>query len=273
MSDAILLVGCGRMGKALLAGWLDQGIAGSRIMVVEPHPVVSEMPQFLDRGVSIVGSANDLDPGENPAVILLAVKPQAIGCIVPLYQRFVDGDPVFLSIAAGCTLSQLESLLGDTVAIVRSMPNTPAAIRQGITVACANRRTSSHQRLLCHGLLEAVGEVVWIDNENLMDAITAVSGSGPAYLFLLAEELAAAGVAAGLPNDLADRLARSTIAGAGALLASSPFSPSELRNAVTSPGGTTEAALQYLMAPDGLRALLTKAVQSATDRSRSLSRQ
>lgn len=259
------------MGKALVAGWLDQGIPGSTVTVIEPSPLGPEIPGFLDRGVSIVESIDNLNLKTDPAVILLAVKPQAIDAALLPYRRFASGDAVFLSIAAGRTLSSLEALVGKTAAIVRSMPNTPAAIRRGITVACANMSVSGRQRALCHKLLEAVGEVVWIEDETLMDVVTAVSGSGPAYLFLLAEELAAAGVAAGLPDDLAAHLARSTITGAGALLASSPLSPCELRNAVTSPGGTTEAALESLMGTDGLGMLMTKAVHSAAKRSRSLS--
>lgn len=259
------------MGKALLAGWLDQGIPGSTITVVEPQPVRPEPIGFLDRGVRFAESVDGLPSSTSPAVILLAIKPQAVDSVVPLYRRFVRHAPVFLSIAAGRTLSSLETLLGERTAIVRSMPNTPAAIRRGITVACTNKYTLSSQRALCHRLMEAVGEVLWIEDEYLMDAVTAVSGSGPAYLFLLTEELAAAGIEAGLPEDLARRLARSTIIGASALLASSHLSPSELRSAVTSPGGTTEAALERLMGPQGLGALMTMAVRAATDRSRTLS--
>lgn len=271
MSNTILLVGCGRMGSALLTGWLDRGMPGSAVNVVEPQPPGPVMAGFLERGVSLVGSTDALNPTIKPDVILFAVKPQTIDGIVPIYQRFIQSAPAFLSVVAGRKISSLESLLGKTAAVVRCMPNTPAAIRLGVTVACANERTSSDQRALCNSLLEAVGEVVWIENENLMDAVTAVSGSGPAYLFLLAEDLAAAGVAAGLPKDLAERLARLTLTGAGALLASSPLSPSELRRNVTSPGGTTEAAMEILMGPDGLRNLMTAAVQSAVARSRRLS--
>ena len=259
------------MGSALLAGWLDQGLPGSAVKVVEPHRSAPVMAGFLERGVSIIGSVEALDPNAKPDVILFAIKPQAINEIVPTYRRFIQNAPVFLSVAAGCTISLLEALLGGSPAIVRCMPNTPAAIRRGITVACANGRASSDQRALCNNLLEAVGEVVWIEDENLMDAVTAVSGSGPAYLFLLVEELAIAGAAAGLPDDLANRLARLTFTGAGALLASTDLSPNDLRSAVTSPGGTTEAALEILMGPGGLRELMIAAVQAAKTRSRRLS--
>ena len=273
MSKTILLVGCGRMGKALLAGWLDQGMPGSAVNVVEPQTGGPVIAGFLERGVSIVESVDALNPGIKPDVILFAIKPQAFDNIVPTYRRFIQSAPVFLSIAAGRTIYSLETLLAKTAAIVRCMPNTPASIRHGVTVACANEGASSNQRTLCNSLLEAVGEVMWIEDENLMDAVTAVSGSGPAYVFLLVEELAAAGVSAGLPDDLAKRLARLTVTGAGALLASSHLSPDELRSAVTSPGGTTEAALEILMGPDGVRALMTAAVRSAAARSRSLSNQ
>jgi pyrroline-5-carboxylate reductase len=271
MSNSILLVGCGRMGQALLAGWLDQGMPGSAVSVVDPQAGRTAIAGFLERGVSIVKSVEALDPETKPDIILFAIKPQAIDAIVPTYQRFVQNSPVFLSIAAGCTTSSLENLLGKTAAIVRCMPNTPAAIRLGVTVACANGPASRDQRALCTNLLEAVGEVIWIDDESLMDAVTAVSGSGPAYLFLLAEELAAAGIAAGLPEDLAEQLARRTVTGAAALLANSPLSPQQLRHNVTSPGGTTEAAMEILLGPSGLRDLMTAAVVSATARSRSLS--
>jgi pyrroline-5-carboxylate reductase len=260
------------MGGALLAGWLEQGLRGSDIKIVEPRGGALSMAELADRGIAVAGSADALDPAIIPDVILFAVKPQALAEIAPAYQRF-SKSVVFLSIAAGCTIHSLQTLLGPEAAIVRCMPNTPAAIRRGVTVACANAGASGDQRALCTRLLEAVGEVVWIEDENLMDAVTAVSGSGPAYLFLLAEELAAAGIAVGLPRDLAERLARLTVTGAGALLATTHLSPSELRENVTSPGGTTEAALKILMGPGGLRNLMTMAVRSAAERSRALSRQ
>ena len=260
------------MGGALLAGWLEQGLPGSAIKVVEPQTGEPRMAELSERGVSIVGSSDALDPDIIPDVIVLAVKPQALDGIAPAYRRF-SKSAVFLSVAAGRTIRSLQTPLGYGAAIVRCMPNIPAAVRLGVTVACANANASGEQRALCGKLLEAVGDVVWIEDENLMDAVTAVSGSGPAYLFLLAEELAVAGVAAGLPHDLAETLARLTVTGAGALLASSHLSPSQLRENVTSPGGTTEAALKILMGPDGLRNLMTKAVRSAAERSRELSRQ
>jgi pyrroline-5-carboxylate reductase len=270
--NTVLLVGCGKMGGALLAGWIEQDLLRFGIKIVEPRTHALNVAELSERGIAVVESADALDPALNPTVILFAVKPQALAEIAPAYQRF-SKSAVFLSIAAGCTIRSLQTLVGPEAAIVRCMPNTPAAIRQGITVACANAGASGEQRALCTRLLEAVGEVVWIEDENLMDAVTAVSGSGPAYLFLFAEELAAAGIAAGLPHDLAERLARLTVTGAGALLATSPLSPSQLRENVTSPGGTTEAALKILMGPEGLSNLMTTAVRSAAERSRALSRQ
>ena len=272
MANTILLVGCGRMGGALLAGWLEQGLAGSAIKVVEPQTDQLGMAELSRRGVAVFGSGDGLDPDIIPDVVLFAVKPQALDAVTPAYRRF-SKSAVFLSVAAGRTLDSLQALLGHGAAIVRCMPNTPAAVRRGVTVACANAGASGDQRALCTKLLEAVGEVVWIEDETLMDAVTAVSGSGPAYLFLFVEELAAAGVAAGLPRDLAERLARLTVTGAGALLATSSLSPSQLRENVTSPGGTTEAALKILMGPGGLSNLMSVAVRSAAERSRELSRQ
>jgi pyrroline-5-carboxylate reductase len=272
VANTVLLVGCGRMGGALLAGWLEQGLPGSAITIVEPQTGALSVVDASERGLAVVGSADALDPGMMPDVIVFAVKPQALDGVAPAYRRF-GNRAVFLSVAAGRTIPSLQTLLGHRAAIVRCMPNTPAAIRLGVTVACANAGASGDQRASCTRLLEAVGEVMWIEDENLMDAVTAVSGSGPAYLFLLAEELAAAGIAAGLPHDLAERLARLTVTGAGALLATSPLSPSQLRETVTSPGGTTEAALKILMGPGGLGNLMTAAVRSAAERSRGLSRQ
>ncbi len=270
MANNILLVGCGRMGGALLAGWLDRGLPGADIHVVEPQVDSPCVTEFRERGVRIVPSCDALPPAITPDVIVLAVKPQAIDDIAPPYRRFLDTGPVVLSVVAGRTINAIAVLLRPGAAIVRCMPNTPAAIRLGVTVACANAHAREDQRALCARLLEAIGEVLWIDDEGLMDAVTAVSGSGPAYVFLLAEELAAAGVAAGLPAELAERLARLTIAGAGALLAGSGLPPVELRRNVTSPGGTTEAALAILQGPRGLSDLMNAAVRAATDRSRAL---
>jgi len=218
----------------------------------------------------VYGGPDALPPDIRPAVIVLAVKPQKMHEVAPAYRSLAGAETVFLSIAAGKTLGNLQDVLGDTSAIVRAMPNTPAAVRRGIAVVCANAQVRDDQRAACHDLLEAVGEVAWIDDEWLMDAVTATSGSGPAYVFLFIECLAAAAEQAGLPADLAMRLARATVAGSGELTQYDDTPAAILRRNVTSPGGTTEAALEVLMAEDGLQLLLTQAVAAATARSRAL---
>lgn len=267
MAPRLLLVGCGKMGEALLRGWGDAGFGAEETLVVEPDSQKAAV--LADRyGVDVGGDAEGFAAAA-PAAVVFAVKPQAMNGVAPLYRRFAPGS-VFLSIAAGRTIASLERLLGPDAAVVRAMPNTPAAVGLGATVACAGAKTSQTQRQLCQRLLAAVGSLYWVEDEALMDAVTAVSGSGPAYVFLLAECLAEAGAAAGLPAELAQRLARDTVAGAGALLQRATVPASELRQNVTSPGGTTAAALSVLMGEDGLAPLLRRAVQAATDRSRVL---
>jgi pyrroline-5-carboxylate reductase len=259
----ILLVGCGKMGGALLDGWKKHRIAQS-IAVVEPSP--APMPAGIKRHAA----PETLPKSFVPSAIVLAVKPQALADVLPAYRRFAAGGTVFLSIAAGKTLHFFARHLGEDAAVVRAMPNTPAAIGRGIAVACANAHVAAPQRALCDKLLAAAGEVAWVEDEALLDPVTAVSGSGPAYVFLLIECLAEAGVAAGLPADLAVKLARATVAGSGELARLAPEDAAQLRRNVTSPGGTTEAALKVLMAEDGLAALLRRAVAAATARSRQL---
>ncbi len=268
METPLLLAGCGKMGRAMLEGWLDRGMAAADIHVVEPNE--SAVAELRAIGVQAVSSTDQLPGDLSPAVILFAVKPQAMDAVAPDYRRFVAPDAVFLSIAAGKPIGYFEAILGDAAAIVRAMPNTPAAVRRGITVACANARVSDGRIADCTGLLEAVGECAWVDDEGLIDAVTALSGGGPAYVFLLAECLAQAGIDAGLPEDLSHRLARVTVAGAGELLHRADESPAVLRQNVTSPGGTTAEALKVLMADDGWQPLLTKAIAAATARSREL---
>jgi pyrroline-5-carboxylate reductase len=264
-APALLLVGCGKMGGALLDGWLGRGIAG-RVVVVEPGAGAAG---FAGRpGVELLASIDAVGEAFAPAVVVLAIKPQTMAEVLPAY-RGLAGRALFLSIAAGKTLGFYARALGPA-AVVRAMPNTPAAIGRGIAVACANAQVSPAQRALAERLLAAVGEVAWVEDEGLIDAVTAVSGSGPAYVFLLIECLAEAGVAAGLPADLAARLARATVAGAGELARLSAENAAALREAVTSPGGTTRAALDVLMAADGLAPLLRRAVLAATKRSREL---
>ena len=207
----------------------------------------------------------------DPAVVVLAVKPQIMAEILPGMRPVTGAETVVLSVAAGCSIASMESHLGATTAIVRSMPNTPAAVSRGITVACSNAAVSGDQAERCLALLSAVGQVAWVDDETLLDPVTAVSGSGPAYVFLLTECLADAGVAAGLEEDLAKQLARATVSGAGELMQQSELDPAQLRENVTSPAGTTAAALEILMGEGGLRELMTRAVRKATERSRALS--
>ena len=272
MSEAIsfpsvLLVGCGRMGGALLSGWLENDVA-ERYIVVEP--AVGSRPHTLSPHVVFLASPDQLDAAVRPAAAVIAVKPQVMVETLPHYRALAKGGTLFLSIAAGRTLGFLASQLGDDAAVVRAMPNTPAAIGHGISVACANAKVDTAGRARAQALLAAVGEVAWIEDETLMDAVTAVSGSGPAYVFLLIECLTKAGVEAGLPGPLAEKLARATVAGAGELARVSPEPAAQLRQAVTSPGGTTRAALDVLMAKDGLEPLLRRAVLAAAKRSQEL---
>ena len=264
---SVLLIGCGRMGGALLSGWLENDLA-ERYIVVEP--AVGARQQTLSPHVSFLASPDLLDAAVRPAAAVIAVKPQVMVETLQHYRALAKAGTLFLSIAAGRTLGFLASQLGAETALVRAMPNTPAAIGHGISVACANAKVDPAGRARAEALLAAVGEVAWIEDETLMDAVTAVSGSGPAYVFLLIECLSMAGVEAGLPEPLAEKLARATVAGAGELARVSPKSASQLREAVASPGGTTRAALDVLMAKDGLEPLLKKAVIAATRRSREL---
>jgi pyrroline-5-carboxylate reductase len=266
MSGTVVLIGAGKMGAALLEGWLALGLDPKTVAVIEPQPA-PEIGALGPRGVRLNPAANAVGPA---AAIVLAVKPQVAAEVLPTLTPFVGASSVVLSIMAGRTLAFLQQGLPANTAVVRAMPNTPAAIGRGITVAVPNARISAEQRTLVQALLAATGAIEWIADEALMDAVTAVSGSGPAYVFLLAEALARAGAAAGLPADLAGRLARATVAGSGELLHRSTSDAATLRQNVTSPGGTTAAALDILMAKDGLDPLLVKAVAAATKRSREL---
>ncbi|MET4702146.1 pyrroline-5-carboxylate reductase [Constrictibacter sp. MBR-5] len=264
----MLLVGCGKMGGAMLTGWLERRIV-EQVVVVEP--AAASVAGFRDKpGVFLSKGIEGVAPHFQPDIVVFAVKPQSMDEVVPDYGRFVRPQTVFLSIAAGKPVGSFAAHLGSRAAIIRAMPNTPAAVGRGITVLFANRNVSPEQMALSQQLLEAVGEVAWIGDEALMDAVTAVSGSGPAYVFLLIEGLAAAGVKAGLSPDLAAKLARATVSGSGELARLSPEPADVLRRNVTSPGGTTAAALEVLMAPDGLQPLLDAAVEAATRRSREL---
>jgi pyrroline-5-carboxylate reductase len=262
----ILLVGCGKMGGALLDGWLDRGIAASDIMIVDPAEAKARTRPRPR--VAVAAALDHSVLGFGADVVVLAVKPQMMAQVLPPY-RSVDG-AVFLSIAAGKTLAGLNDQLGGGRAIVRAMPNTPAAVRRGMTVMVANGQVNARQRAQCTDLLAAVGETAWVDDEALIDGVTAVSGSGPAYVFFLVEAMAEAGVATGLPRELAEQLARSTVCGAGELLYQSLETAGRLRENVTSPGGTTFAALQVLMRDQGMVRLMTEAIAAAASRSREL---
>ncbi|MBW8269589.1 pyrroline-5-carboxylate reductase [Caldovatus aquaticus] len=263
----VLLVGCGKMGGAMLSGWLERGL--SRAVVVEPHgPAAAAFAG--DPVVRVVATPEAIPAGFTPAAVVLAIKPQEADAALPAYARFAGPDTVFLSIMAGRTVAAIRRGVGEDAAVVRAMPNTPAAIRRGFTVACAGPGVTAAQRALCGALLAAVGEVAWVGKEELLDPVTAVSGGGPAYVFLLAEVMEAAAVEQGIPRDLARRMVRATVSGAGALLAASDEEAAELRRAVTSPKGTTERALAVLMAPDAWPALMSRAIAAATARAREL---
>ncbi|MGE0651943.1 MAG: pyrroline-5-carboxylate reductase [Alphaproteobacteria bacterium] len=263
----LLLVGCGRMGGALLQGCLARGIVtADAVTVVEPAEAArAEATTLGVRAVADVGDA----AAAAPDLILVAVKPQVVDAVMPAYARFA-GRSVFLSIAAGRTTASFERLLGDAAAVIRAMPNTPAQVGRGITALYATGRVDAGGRDLAAALMGAVGEVVWLADEAQMDAVTAVSGSGPAYVFHLIEALAAAARAAELPDDLAEKLARATVTGAAELAFQSSEPAGRLREQVTSPGGTTAAALDVLMGEGGLTDLMTRAVAAAAKRSKEL---
>ncbi|WP_170460341.1 pyrroline-5-carboxylate reductase [Ruegeria arenilitoris] len=261
--QGLVLLGCGKMGSAMLAGWLEHGLPAASVWVIDPKP--SEW--LREQGVNI----NTPLP-ERPAVVLVAVKPQMMGEALPAIQALGAGGTLFISVAAGTSIDTFERVLGAGTPIIRAMPNTPAAIRQGITALIGNASTSGSDLTLAEDLLSAIGDTVRLQDEAQMDAVTGLSGSGPAYVFHLIETLAAAGEAQGLPHDLAMRLAKATVAGAGALAIASEEDPSQLRINVTSPNGTTQAALEVLMhEQDGFPNLLHRAVKAATDRSKELS--
>jgi len=266
IKSTIVLAGAGKMGGAMLSGWLARGLDAKRVAVIEPHPS-DEISALVTKGIRLNPSPKDMGA---VATLVIALKPQTFREAGSVLKSFTGPSTLVVSIMAGTTMASIEAACGGSV--VRAMPNTPAAIGRGITVAVAAKNVSAAQRAVADALLRATGSVEWIDDENLMDAVTAVSGSGPAYIFLLAEELARAGVEAGLPPDLAARLARETVAGSGELLHRSELASATLRENVTSPGGTTAAALEVLMGPDGMQSLLTRAVAAATRRSKELAK-
>jgi pyrroline-5-carboxylate reductase len=258
ITGTIVLAGAGKMGGAMLTGWLAGGLDPKRVIVVEPYPS-DEIKALVAKGVRLNPAAVAAD------TLVVAVKPQTFREAGPMLKPFVGASTLVVSIMAGTKIAALEAVCGGMA--VRAMPNTPAAIGRGITVAVPAKNVSAAQRATADALLRAIGSVEWVEDERLMDAVTAVSGSGPAYVFLLAEELARAGVEAGLPAELATKLARETVAGSGELLHRSDQPAATLRQNVTSPGGTTAAALEVLMGSDGLQPLMIRAIAAATKRS------
>ena len=259
----LVLLGCGKMGSAMLAGWLEGGLPASSVWVLDPYP----SDWLKGTGVAINAGLP-----ESPAIVLIAVKPQMMGDALPSLKALGNGDTLFISVAAGISCASCEAMLGDKTPIVRAMPNTPAAIGRGITALIGNSQSGAQHIDMAEALLSAIGQTVRLQSEDQMDAVTGVSGSGPAYVFHMIETLAAAGEAQGLPADLAMQLAKATVAGAGALAEAADESPEQLRINVTSPNGTTQAALEVLMDKEtGFPNLLTRAVAAAANRSKELS--
>lgn len=265
-SGPILLIGAGNMGGALLTGWLKNGVPGSSVIVVDPNPSEPMRKMIADAGASHV---TGVPAGVTAGVLFIAVKPQMMDAVLPPLKATVGDNTVVVSIAAGKTLAALEAHLGEA-AMVRAMPNTPAMVGRGVTGAFANDRVAEFQRQLVQNLLKVSGPVEWVPGEADIDSVTAVSGSGPAYVFYLVECMAEAGRKLGLQADLAMRLARETVAGAGELLHQSPDDAARLRQNVTSPGGTTAAALGVLMAEDGMQPLFDAAIKAARKRAQEL---
>lgn len=266
-SGPLVLVGAGNMGGALLTGWLKQGVPGSSVLVLDPSPSAAILSTVEEAGARHLTQA---PAGVKAGILFLAVKPQMMAAVAETLTGLVGPDTVIVSIAAGKTIAFFEGIFGEG-AMVRAMPNTPAMVGRGVTGAYANQRVNEAQRAAVESLLKVSGPVEWVANESGIDAVTAVSGSGPAYVFYLVECLAEAGRKAGLPADLAMRLARETVSGAGELLHQSPDDASTLRKNVTSPGGTTAAALSVLMADDAMQPLFDRAVEAARARAVELS--
>jgi len=261
----IVLAGAGKMGGAMLMGWLAGGLDPKRVVVLDPY-LSDEIKTLAAKGGRLNPEVSEIG---KVSALILAVKPQMFAEVGPTLRDIV-GSALVVSIMAGTTIAGITRTCGGK--IVRVMPNTPAAIGRGITVAVAASDVAPAQRELTDALLRATGSVEWVEDESLIDAVTAVSGSGPAYVFLLAEEMARAGIAAGLPAELAMKLARETVSGSGELLRQSDLDAATLRKNVTSPGGTTAAALNVLMADDGFQPLLTRAIAAATARSKELAK-
>ncbi|MEX0583277.1 MAG: pyrroline-5-carboxylate reductase [Sneathiella sp.] len=269
MPLSLLLVGSGKMGQAMLGGWVENGIEPARIVVIDPN--AENLSRAIDLGCKGIGSADDIPNGFQPDIIVLAVKPQIIKDVLGTFREFAEKGSLVISIAAGTRIATFEEAFGNNAAIIRVMPNTPAAVHQGMMVCCPNAHVREDQKKHCDQLMQAIGAVAWIEEEELMDAVTGVSGSGPAYVFYMIEAMTAAGISAGLPEELAVKLAQETVAGAGALARHSSETAAQLRKNVTSPNGTTAAGLAVLMDEEsGLGPLMKETVAAATQRSKEL---
>lgn len=266
---SLVLFGAGKMGGAMLDGWLALGLPPARVIAVDPGLSDEAREALAAKGVSVAASAAEL---QAPEVLVLAIKPQMLDSAAAALSSVIGPQTLVISVLAGKTIADLQARCPAARAIIRAMPNTPAAVGRGITALVAGDGVSASQRAKADALLQAVGRVEWLDEEQLIDAVTAVSGSGPAYVFHLVEAMAAAGAAVGLPADIAMRLARATVEGSGELLHQSDLSPATLRQNVTSPGGTTAAALTVLMDPaKGLPPLMAEAIAAAKKRAEELS--
>ena len=267
LCGTLVLVGAGKMGGAMLEGWLKGGVAPARIVALDPKPPAEVLALIERHGVKLNPAVTSITDAE---VVLVAVKPQVTEDVLPPIASLAASKPLILSVVAGKTIARFEHHFGKQAAVIRTIPNTPAAVSRGITAMAANGNVSPAQMQLAQSLLLSIGEVVTVADESLIDAATAVSGSGPAYVFLLTECLAAAGTRVGLPADVAMQLARATVAGSGELMRVTGIDAATLRQNVTSPNGTTYAALQVLMGEPGMQALFDKAIEAATLRSREL---
>lgn len=265
MNMSILLVGCGNMGRAMLGGWIEEGVKPNDVVVVDPG--LDNLDKATKLGCRAFSSPMLIETGFQPDVIILAVKPQVISDVLSSYQAYAKKGALVISVAAGARIALFEESFGNTSAIIRTMPNTPAAIRRGMMVSCANSHVTTRHKKMCDQLMQAIGSTAWVDDETLMDAVTGLSGSGPAYVFYMIQAMTEAGIAAGLPSDLAEKLAKTTVSGAGELALQSSDTVEQLRINVTSPNGTTAAGLDVLMGPDGLAKLMDATVAAATARS------
>jgi pyrroline-5-carboxylate reductase len=267
LNGKLVLIGAGKMGSAMLEGWLKAGVTGDQVVIFDPAPPTETLALVADHGI-----AHNPDPASvaGVEVILVAIKPQMVDEVLPSLKALASEKPLVVSVVAGKTIAALKRHLGENVPVIRTIPNTPSAVGRGITAMAPGDDVSTAQTDLAAALLSAIGEVVTVDGEALIDAATAISGSGPAYVFYMTECLTEAGKALGLPADVAEQLARATVSGAGELMRATGTSAGTLRENVTSPNGTTYAALQVLMAEGGLEALMREATKAAEARSREL---